>query len=95
MDVKNLFQTQQLTQARKPLTPSQSDVRPESNTTEFSDVIDSLDDVEQVIVNTLQGEADSHDLVYSLAETELAVQIAVKVRDKLVEAYQEILRMPV
>jgi flagellar hook-basal body complex protein FliE len=29
------------------------------------------------------------------AQTELAVQTAVAVRDKVVEAYQEILRMPV
>lgn len=41
------------------------------------------------------GEADSHALVQALAQTELAVEAAVAVRDKVVEAYQEILRMPV
>jgi flagellar hook-basal body complex protein FliE len=33
--------------------------------------------------------------VQALAQTELAVEAAVTVRDRVVEAYQEILRMPV
>jgi len=41
------------------------------------------------------GEADPHSLVHALAQTELAVETAVTVRNKVVEAYQEILRMPV
>ncbi|QPM91291.1 flagellar hook-basal body complex protein FliE [Pseudooceanicola algae] len=41
------------------------------------------------------GEADPHALVQALAQTQLAVEAAVTVRDKVVEAYQEILRMPV
>lgn len=44
---------------------------------------------------TMAGDADPHALVQALAQTELAVQTAVTVRDKVVEAYQEILRMPV
>jgi len=43
----------------------------------------------------MTGDADPHSLVYALAQTELAVETAVTVRDKVVEAYQEILRMPV
>lgn len=39
--------------------------------------------------------ADPHALVTALAQTELAVETAVTIRDKVVEAYQEILRMPV
>ncbi|MBC7154645.1 MAG: flagellar hook-basal body complex protein FliE [Rhodobacteraceae bacterium] len=41
------------------------------------------------------GDADPHALVQALAQTELAVETAVAVRDRVVEAYQEILRMPV
>ena len=41
------------------------------------------------------GGADPHALVQALAETQLAVETAVTVRDRVVEAYQEILRMPV
>jgi flagellar hook-basal body complex protein FliE len=43
----------------------------------------------------LVGEADAQSVVEALAATELAVQTAVAVRDRVVEAYQEILRMPV
>jgi len=34
-------------------------------------------------------------VVQALAQTELAVETAISIRDKVVEAYQEILRMPV
>ncbi|WP_424966445.1 MULTISPECIES: flagellar hook-basal body complex protein FliE [unclassified Dinoroseobacter] len=43
----------------------------------------------------MTGGADPHALVEALAQTELAVETAVTVRNKVVEAYQEILRMPV
>ncbi|SDY44201.1 flagellar hook-basal body complex protein FliE [Jannaschia faecimaris] len=38
---------------------------------------------------------DPHSLVTALAESKLAVDAIVTVRDRVVEAYQEILRMPV
>lgn len=50
---------------------------------------------EQLAVQATQGKADPHALVQALAQTELAVETAVTVRNKVVEAYQEILRMPV
>lgn len=43
----------------------------------------------------MTGAGDPHALVQALAQTELAVETAVTIRDKVVEAYQEILRMPV
>jgi flagellar hook-basal body complex protein FliE len=43
----------------------------------------------------MTGDVDPHSLVQALAQTELAVETAVTVRNKVVEAYQEILRMPV
>lgn len=43
----------------------------------------------------MSGDADPHALVHALAQTELAVDAVVTLRDKVVEAYQEILRMPV
>lgn len=50
---------------------------------------------EQTAMNSMAGKADPHALVQALAQTELALETAVTVRDKVVEAYQEILRMPV
>ncbi len=41
------------------------------------------------------GKADPHALVMALTQTELAVETASTLRDKVVEAYQEIMRMPV
>ena len=43
----------------------------------------------------MMGQADPHALVHALAQSELAVETAVTLRNKVVEAYQEILRMPV
>ena len=43
----------------------------------------------------VSGGADPHSLVTALAESKLAVDTLVTVRDRAVEAYQEILRMPV
>jgi flagellar hook-basal body complex protein FliE len=57
--------------------------------------IETLQRSEQTAVASMTGGADPHALVQALAQTELAVETAVTVRDKVVEAYQEILRMPV
>lgn len=50
---------------------------------------------EQAALNAMTSGADPHAMVQALAQTELAVETAVAVRDRVVEAYQEILRMPV
>jgi len=59
------------------------------------DFAQTLAQGEQVAQQAMTGEADPHALVQALAQTELAVETAVTVRNKVVEAYQEILRMPV
>ena len=41
------------------------------------------------------GGADPHALVQALASSQMAVETVATVRDRVVEAYQEILRMPV
>ncbi len=50
---------------------------------------------EQASMNYMTGNADPHSVVEALAAAELAVETAVTVRDKVVEAYQELIRMPV
>jgi flagellar hook-basal body complex protein FliE len=59
------------------------------------DFAETLQEGESKAKAAMTGNADSHSLVQALAETQLAVETAVTVRDKVVEAYQEILRMPV
>ena len=53
----------------------------------------TLQQSEQTAMAAMTGGADPHALVQALAQTELAVETAVTVRDKVVEAYQEILRV--
>ncbi|MGZ9812583.1 flagellar hook-basal body complex protein FliE [Pseudoroseicyclus sp. H15] len=55
----------------------------------------TLQQGEATAVGAMTGDADPHSLVQALAQAELAVETAVAVRNKVVEAYQEILRMPV
>ncbi|MFU8776474.1 MAG: flagellar hook-basal body complex protein FliE, partial [Roseovarius sp.] len=55
----------------------------------------TLSEGETLAKTSMVGKADPHALVQALAQTELAVEAAVTVRDRVVEAYQEILRMPV
>ncbi len=56
---------------------------------------ETLQASEGLAVDAMTSGADPHALVQALAQTELAVEAAVTIRNKVVEAYQEILRMPV
>jgi flagellar hook-basal body complex protein FliE len=60
-----------------------------------TDFMETMRASEETVKAGLAGRADPQAVVEALAATELAVQTAVAVRDKVVEAYQEILRMPV
>lgn len=59
------------------------------------DFVSTLQQSEQTAMAAMTTGADPHTLVQALAQTELAVQTTVAVRDRVVEAYQELLRMPV
>ncbi|WP_425409259.1 flagellar hook-basal body complex protein FliE [Hyphococcus sp.] len=59
------------------------------------DVAATIAKGETASVNYMTGKADPHSVVEALAAAELAVETAVTVRDKVVEAYQELIRMPV
>ena len=54
-----------------------------------------LQNGESVAKAAMVGEADQTSLVQALSASQMAVETAVTVRDKVVDAYQEILRMPV
>lgn len=60
-----------------------------------ADFAATLREGEKMAMSAMSSGADPHALVQALAQTELAVETAVTVRNKVVEAYQEILRMPV
>lgn len=96
MDIQSLSAAQNYTSAR-PATvasPKEGDLGAEIRNTAQSFAA-TLRNGETTAVAAMTGNADPHALVQALAQTELAVETAVTVRNKVVEAYQEILRMPV
>ena len=54
-----------------------------------------MEQVDLSATGSMRGTTDTHELVQSIAQAEIALETAVAIRDKVVEAYQEILRMPV
>lgn len=63
--------------------------------TALKDMRTSLQQGESAAADAISGKGDVQSLVEALTATELALETAMTVRDKVVEAYQEILRMPV
>lgn len=61
----------------------------------LSNVTKSGASAETQAANVANGNADVLDLVTAVAETELAVETLVTVRDRVISAYQEILNMPI
>lgn len=57
--------------------------------------VSSLQEHESTARSAMTGGANPHALVQALASSQLAVETVATVRDRVVEAYQEILRMPV
>ena len=61
----------------------------------FSNFKQTMQAAEQTAIQTAVSGADPHAMVEALANAELALDAAVTIRDKVVAAYQELLRMPV
>ena len=61
----------------------------------IENVADQGKQAEAVTAQLASGKADVVDLVTAVAETEVAVQTLVTVRDRVITAYQEILNMPI
>lgn len=60
-----------------------------------AETVQSIREAEATAQAGLQGKADTQQVVEATLELDTTVKVAVSVRDKLVEAYQEIMRMPV
>ena len=80
--------------ALNPAAPKGQDAS-EAASKAVSSFLDVLRQGEETAQQGLAGRADAQSVVTALAASEVAVQTAVTMRDKVVEAYQEILRMPV
>lgn len=55
----------------------------------------ALQQAEQTAIQTAVSGADPHAMVEALTNAEMMLETVVTIRDKVVEAYQELLRMPV
>jgi len=94
MDIKSSLAAGAYAKARSAATaePQAADTPLGRAAQEFAAVLQAGEDTAKA---AMTGRADPHSLVQALSATELAVETAVTLRDKVVEAYQEILRMPV
>jgi len=69
----------------------------------FSDalgkVVDAVEstgaDANRAVTGMLNGTTDVHDAMIALQRADLTMQFSVQIRNKLVQAYNEIMRMPV
>ncbi len=96
MDIRSVMAAQKYAAARPATEPTQG-VSELGNAFKdlAQDFATTMQEGEEIAMQSMTGQADPHALVQALAQTELAVETAVTIRDKVVEAYQEILRMPV
>ena len=80
---------------------SSTETQPTQAKNEFSAVSTAQEMASSVVKSEaaatafLTGNADPHSVVEAMASAELAVETAVTLRNRVVEAYQELLRMPV
>jgi flagellar hook-basal body complex protein FliE len=99
MDIKATMASQLYSQVQAVAKPAPQEMPVRGTGEAFkaaaTDFMETLRQSEETVKAGLAGRADPQAVVEALAATELAVQTAVAVRDKVIEAYQEILRMPV
>jgi flagellar hook-basal body complex protein FliE len=58
-------------------------------------LIDTGKKSDQMSLDLLNGKANVVDVVTAISQTQLAMESMVAVRDKVISAYEEIMRMPI
>jgi len=61
----------------------------------LTNMVESGRDAEQKAAQVVQGNGNIVDVVTAVAETEVALETVVAVRDRVISAYEEIMRMPI
>jgi flagellar hook-basal body complex protein FliE len=61
----------------------------------LNDATQTLKGAESTSMGALQGKGDILDVIHAVQNAEMTLNTIVTVRDKVVGAYQEILRMPI
>jgi flagellar hook-basal body complex protein FliE len=60
-----------------------------------ANTVNSLRDAERASVQAVTGQADVGQVVTAIANAETSLQAAIAVRDRVIQAYQDIMRMPI
>ena len=63
--------------------------------TAASNAVETVHHADKVATAGLKGEIGTQQIVEATLELESTLRLAVSVRDKVVQAYQEVLRMPI
>jgi len=58
-------------------------------------VVDTGKTSDTMAMDMVNGKANVVDMVTALSETEIAIESMVTVRDRVISAYEEIMRMPI
>ncbi|OYW62391.1 MAG: flagellar hook-basal body protein FliE [Rhodobacterales bacterium 17-64-5] len=95
MDVKASFVARAYDAARTAAAPQPKAGAAEGFAKLADNFMGALQNHEATARAAMTGGADPNALVQALASSQLAVETVATVRDRVVEAYQEILRMPV
>ena len=59
------------------------------------DVVNTGKTSDQMAMAMVNGQANPVDMVTAISETEMAIESMVAVRDRVISAYEEIMRMPI
>jgi flagellar hook-basal body complex protein FliE len=61
----------------------------------LASVDESAGAANDAVANMIQGTGDVHEAMIALQRAETTLQLTVQVRNKLVQAYQDVMRMPI
>ena len=89
-------------QAKDSLKGSGTEPRTDATGKSFADLIGDMAGAakaagvasEQATIGAVTGKADISEVVMAVSQAEVTLQTVVSIRDRVVSAYQEILRMP-
>ena len=92
-----------INQAAKPSTDLTALANPSSGGGSFADmlaqqvqgVVNAGKTSDAMAIDMVNGKANVVDMVTALSETEMAIESMVTVRDRVISAYEEIMRMPI
>ncbi len=85
------------------VTPSTKTAQPAAGAAGFADTLGRLvngveassAEANTAVAGMLNKTVDVHDAMIALQRADLSLQLTVQVRNKLVQAYQDIMRMPI